>query len=137
MSMESLNEVRVKDEQIYDSQSYSDTKTVTSNNNLPNKITNNEKYIKQEKQFQIRDSKRTREDISIDDHPNKSKIQSIDSVIVKEEPKVDEFANKISIAFLNEETTTTRIDDSATSTITNQPTTNNADTNNPRIKKSK
>ena len=48
----------------------------------------------------------------------------------------EEFANKISIVFLNEETTTTISDNNPTS-ITNQAKTSKNETNTPRNKKSK
>ena len=129
MRMEESNEVRVKNEPIFDSQSISQTREATSGNNQQKKITirsNNERSIKQESQpISISNSKRTREDYSSDDkeQPNKRKRQSI---LVKEEPidnqiqtfkpqievkaeekfsETEEFANKISAAFLNEETT--------------------------------
>ena len=111
--MEVSDQVRVKNEPIFDSQS-----------------------IKHErKSIQINDSKRTRESISSDDNPNseqpnKRKRQSIVAMGIKEEPidseiqtsksqievkvekeekfsATEEFANKASIAFLNEEETTT------------------------------
>ena len=130
MNMEALNEVRVKDEQIDDSQSISDT----SRNNRPNnKITNNKQSIKHEREFIpiSETNKRTREDMSIDDQPkhkrqslleNKLKEEpidceiqtSIDIVVKTEEEKFsarEEFSNKTSIAFLNEEETTTTTND--------------------------
>ena len=136
MSIETSNEVRVKDEQIDYSKSIQDTgKEATLSNKQPNKITrrsNDSHSIKNEKQWN-------------DDHSNKPKRRSIVANKVKEEPKdfeiqtskeievkaeekfsaTEEFVNKTSIAFLNEERTT------------NQPTTSNTDTNNPRNKKSK
>ena len=126
MNMEELNEVTVKDEQIDDSQSISDT----SSNNKPKKIIEN-LSIKHERQFipkpKRETTKRNREDMSIDDQPDKRKRQSIkvkvepiDSemetsktqIEVKAEEKfsaAEEFANKssihsVSIGFLNEET---------------------------------
>ena len=129
--MEALSEVRVKDEQIDDSQSISDTrKEATSRNNQPNKITNNEQSIKHEREFIpiSETNKRTREYMSIDDQPklkrqsvlvNKVKEEPIDiemqtsqEIVVKSEEKfsaTQEFENKTSIAFLNEEETTTTI----------------------------
>jgi hypothetical protein len=64
----------------------------------------------------VKQEKQSREDISIDDQPNKRKRQSMKvkedrkskSHIVKVEEKfssTEEYANKTSIAFLNEETT--------------------------------
>ena len=134
--MEASNEMKVKDEPIYDSQSISDTRKATLSNNKPNN----------ERKFPINNSKRTREDISSDDQTNKRKRQSMK---VKEEPidneevevkaeedekfsAREEFANKTSIAFLNEETTTTTNDNN--SLTNNQPKTINNDTNNPRNK---
>ena len=75
---------------------------------------NKEQSIKQESQpIPISDSKRTRQDISIDYPPNKRKRQSmkvkeepIDQVEVKDEEKLsatEEFSTT-SIAYLNEET---------------------------------
>ena len=105
-------EVRVKEEPICYSQSISDTIEAKSSDNQQYKTGSNDKQsIKQEK--------RTREDISVGDQPNKIKRQSILANKVKEEPKskshilkveekfstTEEFANKTSIAFLNEETT--------------------------------
>ena len=138
MNMEASNEVRVKDEPIYYSQSISDTRKATLSNNKPNKITNNEI---------------SREDISSDDQPNKRKRQSMkakeepidnemqtssksqigstsEDVEIKAEKEEkfstrEEFANKISIAFLNEETNT------------NKPITSNNEIKSPRNTKSK
>jgi hypothetical protein len=140
MSIETTNEVRVKDELIDDTQSISDTrKEATLSNKQPNKITrrSNNHSIKHEKQWN--------DDHSNNKRFNKPKRQSIVAKKVKEEPKdleietskeievkaeekysaTEEFSNKTSIAFLNEETNT------------NQPTTSNTNTNNPRNKKSK
>ena len=72
MNMKASNEVRVKDEPIYDNQ--------------PKNIINTKESIKNEKQLPKIDSKRKREDISRDDQPNKRKRQSIVSNKVKEEP---------------------------------------------------
>ena len=149
--MEASNEVKVKNEPIFDSQSTSDTRKATTNTN--------QQSIKHERQFiLISDSKRTREYILSDHQPNKRKRQSMK---VKEEPKdiemqasksqiesmseeveiktdeeekfsaTEEFANKISIAFLNEETITTA------KIITNQQTTSNNEPNNLRNRKLK
>ena len=111
LSMEESNQVSVKNEPICYNQA--------------NKRSNLEKSIKLERHSKpmkpIGDSKRSREDISSDSIPNKRKRQSI---FVKEEPKdnkmqttksqievevkaeekYEEFSDKISIAFLNEET---------------------------------
>ena len=128
MSIEVSNEVRVKDEQIDDSQSIPDTRKTTSSNNKPKMIIAN-LSIKHERQFipKRETTKRNREDMPIDDQPNKRKRQSIkvkvepiDSemetsktqIEVKAEEKfsaTEEFANKssihsVSIGFLNEET---------------------------------
>ena len=136
MSIEASNEVRVKDELIDDTQSILDTrKEATLSKKQPNKITgrsNNSQSIKHEKQWN-------------DDHSKKPKRHSIVAKKVKEEPKdleieaskeievkaeekysaTEEFSNKTSIAFLNEEK------------ATNQPTNSNTNTNNSRNKKSK
>ena len=125
-SMEVSNEVRVKNEPICESQSISQTRET-------------KQLIKHErKSISINDSKRTREDILKDDHPNnekpnKRKRQSILAMGIKEEPidseiqtskshidvkaeeeekfsATEEFTNKISIAFLNEETAVTSSD---------------------------
>lgn len=159
--MEVSNEVRVKDEPIYDSQSFSDTRKATLRSNKPNNITNNDWSIKHERQFiPISESKRTREDISIDDEekPNKRKKQSmkikeepIDNetqtskeIFIKAEEKFSatkELAYKtsiqtVSIAFLNKDETSTTTSDINPTTSINQP-------NNPRkttknnLKKSK
>ena len=138
MNMKASNEV----EPIYDNQ--------------PKKIINTKQSLKNEKQFPIIDTKRKREDISRDDQPKKRKRQPIVSNKVKEEPidiemqtsskyqmdsksedveikekekfsAREEFANKISIVSLNEETTS----------IINQPTTSYDEPNNPTNKKSK
>ena len=138
MNMKASNEV----EPIYDNQ--------------PKKIINTKESMKNEKQLPQIDSKRKREDISRDDQLNKRKRQSIVSNKVKEEPidiemqtsskyqmksksedveikeeekfsAREEFANKISIASLNEETTS----------IINQPSTSYDEPNNPTNKKSK
>jgi hypothetical protein len=117
-SMEEVSDdVRVKNEPICYSQSISDTKEANMSNIQPNKTRLNDmQSIKQEK--------RTREDISIYNQPNKRKRHSI---LVKKEPidseksqilkevevkaeeeekfsSREEFSNKTSIAFLNEET---------------------------------
>ena len=131
-----LNEVRVKNEPIYDSQSISETRETKH-------------LIKHErKSISINDSKLTRESISSDhsnnEQPNKDKRQLIDSMRIKEEPidiemkkskshiesrseeeveikaeekysATEEFINKTSIAFLNEETTTSIEDTPTTS----------------------
>ena len=117
------NEVRVKDEPICYSQSISETREASLRNNQSNKTRSSDKQsFKQEKH--------SRDAISSDDQPNKRKRQSmkvkeepIDSetqkpkshiesrsekVEVKVEEKFsaeEEFANKTSIAFLNEEAT--------------------------------
>ena len=148
MIMEASNELKVKYEPIYKSQSIN-----RKASNKPNRITKNEQSIKDESQFiQISHSKRKREDISRDNQPNKfirqpklekkvkeepkdGEIQTSKSQIeftseeeeIKEEEKFsarEEFANKISIASLNEETT-------------NQAPTSNNEPNNPTNKKSK
>ena len=124
--MEASNEVKVKNEPIFDSQSISDTRKATLSNDNPIKKTYIEHSIKHEKKFPISDSKSSREDISSDDQPNKRKRQSMNvkeepidiemqtskEIVVKSEEKfsaTEEFANKTSIAFLNEEETTTTI----------------------------
>ena len=125
------NEVRVKNELIYDSQSIPQNKEATSSNSQPNNTqSNNIHLIKNERQsIPINDSKRTREDISSDENKTKSivamriKEEPIDSEIqtsksriesiskeveIKAEEKfsaTEEFINKTSIAFLNEEDT--------------------------------
>ena len=95
MSNEASEEVIVKNEPIFDSQSISEA---TLRSNQPNKRTNKNQSIKQESQtIEINDSKRTREDIQID--------YQIDKVEVKAEEKfstTEEFPTT-SIAFLNEE----------------------------------
>ena len=139
MDIDASKEVRVKDEPIYDSQSISDPRETTLSSNKPKKITNNEQSIKQERQFiPISDSKMTREDISSDEQPNKRKRQSMKVKAEKEEKfsTTGEFANKISIDFLNEETTNSSNDVNLTIN-TNQPATNNDDISIPRNKKSK
>ena len=113
--MEALNEVRVKDEPISDNQSISETIEATSNNNQPKKGV-----------------KEKRIDIEIE------KSKEIVLKAEEEEEKfstTEEFMNKASIAFLNEETKATRINDSPTS-VKNQPTTD-IETNNERNEKSK
>jgi hypothetical protein len=72
-----VSEMRVKNEPIYDSQSISDIREPTSRNN--------QQSIKHERQFIpiSETNKRTREDISSDDQPNKRKRQSMK---VKKEP---------------------------------------------------
>ena len=135
------NEVRVKNEPIYDSQSIQQNKEATSRKNQPNKTqSNNMQLIKNEREsIPINDSKRTREEISSDEHKRKSivamriKEEPIDSemqtskshiesmskeVEIKTEQKfseMQEFVNKTSIAFLNEETTTLTEDTPTTS----------------------
>ena len=159
INMEVSNEVKVKNEPIYDSQSISDTRKATLSKYHPNNITNNEQSIKNERQFiPISDSKRTREEISNEDQPNKRKRQSmklkeeridiemqtsnshIESTSEKVEIKAEkeekfsakeEFANKTSIAFLNEESTTSSDNDNLIRS-TNQLTNSNDDTNNLR-----
>ena len=123
MSIEASNEVRVKDEPIYDSQSILDTREAALSINKSNKITNNDQSIKNERQLIPNSSfKRTREDISSDDEQsNKSKRYSILEKKVKEElidneiqtseekfSAREEFSNKTSIAFLNEDETSTK-----------------------------
>ena len=88
------NEVRVKNEPIYDHESISETRVTNSSQNQPNRTQSNNKHlIKHEKQsISINDSKRTRESIPNDDQPNneqpnKLRRQSIKSNKVKEEPK--------------------------------------------------
>ena len=83
------NEVRVKNEPIYESESILET----SGTNQPNSLqSNNKQLIKHEiKSIQINDSKRAREDISIDNNPdneqpNKRRRQSIVATKIKEEP---------------------------------------------------
>ena len=89
MNMEIVsNEVRVKDETIFDSQTISDIREATSRNN--------QQSIK---------------------HEMKVKEETIEE---EKFSATKEFANKTSIAFLDEETTTK-----------NQPKTSNNDTNNP------
>ena len=142
MSIEASNEVRVKDELIDNTLSISAKVKeepigieATLSSNKPNKITNNKQSIKHEREFiPISDSKRTREDISSDDQPNKRRRESISTMKVKVEPtsieiqrskeiglkteeeekfsEREEFTNKTSIAFLNEETNNNQSTDS-------------------------
>lgn len=106
MSNEASEEVIVKNEPIFDSQSISEA---TLRSNQPNKRTNNKQSIKQETQtIEISDSKRTREDIQIDYQSMKVKDEPIDKVEVKAKEKFSatgEFPTT-SIAFLNEEAKT-------------------------------
>ena len=105
MSFEQPNEVIVKNEPIFDNQSISETSEATSSNNQPNN--------------KIKD-----ETIDI------LMLTSKEIVVKAEEEKFsvrEEFSNKISIAILNEETTTSSNDDNLI-TNTNQPTTSNDDT---------
>ena len=92
MNMEESNEVKVKNEPVYDSQSIPETIETTSNS------------VK-------------KEPIDIEMQTYKSQVE------VKAEEKfstTEEFANKASIAFLNEETTSTSSDNNP---IANQATT--------------
>ena len=140
--MEVSNKVRVKDEPICEDQSSSDNREEARSSNSinqPKNFTNKDQSIKHERDLEfipISDSKRTRDDIWSDDRPNNRKRQSMKvkeepiDIVVKDEKEeklstTEEFANKISIAFLNEETNT------------NQPTTSNNEPNNPTNKKSK
>ena len=138
------NEVRVKNEPICENQSISETRETKH-------------FIKHErKSISINNNKRTREHISNEDNPNneqpnKRKRQSKTSMRIKEEPidigmkttephidekveeeekfsATEEFVNKTSITFLNEETTVTSID--------NHPKTINSQSNNPQKNKS-
>ena len=110
-SIEKLDEVRVKNEPICDSQSIPESKI--------------SKKVKEEP-------------IDNDIETSKSHIESkSEEVEIKAEEKfsaTEEFANKISIAYLNEEISTTISEDNPTS---NQQTTSNNETNNRRNKKSK
>ena len=130
MNREVSNEVRVKDEPIFDSQSISETREeAILSNNQPNKLANKEQSIKHEKQFIVPKCKmNNREDISSHDEeqPNKRKRTSIK---VKNEPietDTEEFVSKTSIAFLNEEETTTKTTNNNPIKNTNQVTTINS-----------
>ena len=147
------NEVRVKNEPIYESQSILETSDTNQANSLQS---NNKHLIKHErKSISVNDNKQTGEAISSDENPNneqsnKRKRQSKTSMRIKEEPidignktskshidvkaeeeekfsATEEFVNKASITFLNEETKVTSID--------NHPKTINSQTNNPQKKK--
>lgn len=105
MSMEESNEVRVKDELICDSQSIPETKEAKRQSKLVKK-----------------------EPIDIEMQTSKYQVE------VKSEEKysaTEKFANKSSIAFLNEETTATTSDNNS---ITNQ-TTSNSKTRNRKTNK--
>ena len=127
MNMEISNEVRVKDEPIYDSQFISDTrKAITSIN---------QQSIKHEKQFiWISDSKRIRESISSDDQPNKRKRQSMK---VKEEPKDIEIETSKEVEIKAEEKFSTK-EESSIQTFSiaylNEESSNNSRPKNPKIK---
>ena len=108
--MELSNEVIVKNEPICDCQSISQTKEV-----LATKVKEEPKDIQT--------------------------MQTSEETEVKEKGEEkfsarEEFANKISIAFLNWETTTKTSDNNPT-LITNQPRTSNNEPNNPKNNKSK
>ena len=92
------NEVRVKNEPIYDSQSIPQNKEASLSNSLPNRTQSNEAIRIKE------------EPIDIEMKTSKSQIESRseEEVEIKTEEKfsaTEEFINKTSIAFLNEETT--------------------------------
>ena len=111
MNMEASNEVRVKDEPIYDSQSISDTRKATLSNNKPNKITNNE-ISREDISSDDQTNKRKRQSMKVKEEPIDIEMQTSKEIVVKSEEKfsaTEEFANKRSIAFLNEEETTTTI----------------------------
>ena len=109
MSLKESNEVRVKDEPISYNQSISQTIKATS------------KKVKEE---------------PIDNEMQTSQIESNSEMVeIKAEEKfsaTEEFANKASIAFLNEETSATTSDNNP---INNQATTSKSQQNKTRKKK--
>ena len=127
--MEASTELRVKDEAIYDSQSISDTRKVTLSSNSVIKRTN------KLKRHSILEKEVKKEPKDIEMQTSSFQIESRSEDVEIKAEKEEKFANKISIAFLNEETTTTISDDNVT--ITNQSKTSNNEPNNPRNKKSK
>ena len=90
--MEASNEVKVKDEPIDDSQSISDTRKSLLSSIKPNKTKSKEQSMK------------------VKEEPIDIEIQTSKKIFVKTEEEekfsaTEQFTNKASIAFLNEETT--------------------------------
>ena len=131
--MEQSNEVIVKNEPICDCQSISQTKEV-----LATKVKEEPKDIQTMQTSEETEVKEKGVKMKVKEEREDNEMQTSQDIEEKAEEKFSsrEFSNKISIAFLNWETTTKTSDDNPT-LIINQPTTSNNEPNNPKNNKSK